>query len=61
MTLFVSSSFISMGNNKEDINGGRPWVENLPFRSIAFFLNIISAALAVGFSMTSRKGAKPLK
>ena len=48
-------------NNKEDINGGRPWVENLPFRSIAFFLNIISAALAVGFSMTSRKGAKPLK
>ena len=47
-----------MGNNKEEINGGSPWVANLPFRLIASLVNMISLASAVGFSITSKKGAK---
>ena len=57
---FVISSEIVIGNNKEAINGGSPWVANLPFKSIAFCVKITSFADAVGFSMTSRKGANPL-
>ena len=50
-----------MGNKREAINGGKPWVANLPFKLIAFLVNTISAAFAVGFSITSKEVAKPSK
>ena len=53
------SSEISIGKSKEAMNGGNPWVANLPTKSIASFVKITSAAFAVGFSITSKKGAKP--
>jgi hypothetical protein len=54
------SSEIFMGNNNEEIKGGKPWVANLPFNSIAFLVNMTSPASAVGFSITSKKAANPL-
>ena len=48
-----------MGNNKEAINGGKPWVESFPFKLMAFLVNTISLAFAVGFSITSKEVAKP--
>ena len=32
------SSDISIGRSKEDINGGRPWVDKRPSKSIASFV-----------------------
>ena len=49
---------ISIGSNKEDINGGNPWVEKVPAANrIAFFVKTMSAASAVGFSIISINGA----
>ena len=58
ITVFVSLSMISIGSNKEEINGGNPCVENVPATNrIAFFVKTMSAASAVGFSIISMKGA----
>ena len=51
-------SEISIGNNKEDMKGGSPWVDFLPSKNIASLVKITSAASAVGFSITSNDVAK---